>query len=567
MVKLAKLLMIVLLLMATVEISQAQEQTLQVQVVTPEGVPKQGITVTATLGGVTARAVSNATGWAVFAGLQQGVYTITASLAQFDLNTTTVNFPSTTSVVLVVPLGSIQVSVEDLSGRPVPNTVVRLSGVSGRYDVATRTNGTGYAVFENVPYSSIPSVGGPYTLSVVKEGITIGSAVVSLETNLSEAQIRAKILNLNITALDRLGSPLISPATISLKAGNYSQQANLRDGKATITALISSEVVGEYNITASLKLGDKEVKVYSDRRQLMLDLELEIEVDVGNVMVKVLDDDGVPVPGIVVVIGSASLGQFAGGRTDDKGQLQITGIPLSRTEAGVYNLTAYRGRSIVSVQPLNLDTGQASVEFVLRLYPVKITILDASGTPLSGAEVRIIDPLTRRNSTGVTGLDGVVGLSAFAGPNEIMVTYKDVAVFSRTLDVAEGPMTLRVMSVNFPITIYVLDALGFPANGLEASVTIDGRKAFEGVLSGQPLTVSSELPSLVRVDILSGGRLVARETAYASGETRLEIRLSSYLFAGNQLIPFELVLAAVLGVITAGVLFTAFRSWRYARQH
>jgi hypothetical protein len=565
--KTAKLLLIALLLTAAVNISVGQEQVLQVHVVTPEGVPKQGIIVTASLGGVTARAVTNATGWAVFGGLQPGVYTLTAYLSELELNTTTVDFPTVSSLDLVVPLGSLQVSVVDLGGRPVPNTVVTVSGMSGRYDVTQRTNGTGQVVFENVPYTTLATAGGPYNVRVVKEGITVGSTDVRLESSVAKASIRAKILNLNITALDRSGSPLKSPASITLKAGDYSQQASLKDGKAFLTGLISSEVVGEYRITASMKVGDKDVTIYSDTRQLTLDIELEIEVDVGNIMVNVLDDTGKPIPGIVVVINSASLGQFAGGRTDNKGQLQMIGIPLSKTEAGNYNLTAYRGRSIVSVQPLSLETGQVTVDIVIRLSPLEMKIVDASGAPVQGAEVRINDPLTGRNSTGITGEDGVVGLSAFAGPNDLQVIYKNVVVFARRMDIVEGPMTVRVTSVNFPISIYVLDALGRPANGFQASVTIDGKKVFEGVLTGQPLTVNSELPGWVRVDVLSDGRLLARETAFTSGETRLEIRFSNYLFAGGGLIPFELVVATAIGVIMLAVIALAIRSWRYARQH
>ncbi|MEM4315609.1 MAG: carboxypeptidase-like regulatory domain-containing protein [Nitrososphaerota archaeon] len=562
-----QLAVLALLLSASIGLSAGQEENLYVHVVTADGTARQGISVTATTGGVAARATTNATGWAILAGLQPGTYTVTVSLGDIPLNTTVVEFPSVSSVSLVAPLGRVIVAVQDLAGRPVANTAVTVSSPSGRVEATQRTNTTGYVTFNDLPYSSVDGVGGEYRLRIIKEGMDIGEGHVRLETPLATLQMVAKLLNLDITVLDRAGSQLKSQATVSLRAGNYSQQASLQDGKATLTGVISSEIVGEYTLSVLMKVDTKDLTVFSDKRMLTLDLGLEVQADVGNIVVRTLDDSGNPVQGIVVVVNSASLGAFVGGRTDSQGQLRLVGIPLSTTEAGDYNLTAYRGRTIVSSQSLRLEAGEVTTDMVLRTTVVRMTVVDAAGGPLVRAEVVISDPLTGRNATAITDSSGQARLSVFAGPNDVTILYKNLVVFRKTLNVDEQPLTMTVNSVNFPITISVVDALGRHATDFQLKVSVDGRDVFEGKLSGRPVVITSELPGLVRVDVTSGGRLLARETAYFSAEGRLDIRFSSYVFMGDTVMPFEVVLAAAIGGLLAVVVAFGYRAWRYAGQH
>lgn len=565
--KFFQLAMVALLLIVSLNMGSGQEESLHVHVVTPDGVGKQGIVVTASLGTVTARATTNATGWAVLGGLQPGAYTVTISISDVTLNSTVVEFPAVTTVSLVAPLGSMNVAVVDSAGRPLSAISVVVSSFSGRLEVTQRTNATGYATFQNLPFTAVEAVGGGYRVRVVKEGLTVGSAEASLDQTAGLVRVIAKLLNLDVTVLDKAGSPLKSQATVSLKAGNYSQSANVQDGKATLSGVVSSDIVGEYDFSVVMKVANKDITVFTDRRIFTSDIGLEIEVDVGNILVKVLDDSGAPVPGIVVVVNSDLLGAFAGGRTDRDGQLKLIGIPFSTTEAGDYNLTAYRGRTIVSAQPLRLDAGNVSVNIVLRLVSVRMTVLDSAGAPLTGAEVVMSDPLTGRNSTSVTDSGGQAGFSAFPGPNDVSVIYKNVVVLKKTLDVSDRPITLAVNSVNFPVSISVIDALGRHASGLQLTVSIDGRQVYEGILVGQPLVITSEIPGLVRVDVSSDGRLLARETAHVSEAARLEVRFSDYVFLGGGVIPFEIVLSAVIGFLLVVVLASAYRGWSYSRQH
>ncbi|GBC69808.1 hypothetical protein HRbin01_01512 [archaeon HR01] len=543
------------------QIAVGQGQTLQVHVITPDGVGRQGITVTVALGTLTARAVTNATGWATFADLQPGQHIVTAYISDIALNTTTVDIPSVSSLVLVVQLGKLDVAVRDLGGRPVGNIPVTLTSANNMISTTVRTNASGVATFPNIPYSSLSSIGGPYKIRVVKEGITVASSEAILEEPSSTHTVEAKLFNLNITARDRAGNILKGQASIHLKAGNFSQQAAIQEGIAAFTGLISSELVGEYMVWTTLRIERVDVTVQNTTISLSRDLSLEFSVDVGNVVAKVLDSNGEPLPNIVLVISSARLGDFVGGRTDSSGQLRLETIPLSTTVGGVYNITAYRGRSVVASQPLNLVSGETSIELVIPLKSVRVNVVDSRGEPLSGVEVSIKDPLTGRSSTGLTDSGGSVGLTAFSGPNTLSATYRGLVVYNQTRSVGDEQINLRLLSVNFPITVRVLDGLGRYAAGLKAVVEIDNKRVFDGALPAGPLVINSELPADVRVDVLSDGLLLARKTAHLSEESVFEIRFSDYILLGQTLIPMEFFLAGVVAVLT-GIVWVVVKPWR-----
>ncbi|MEM2037130.1 MAG: carboxypeptidase-like regulatory domain-containing protein, partial [Candidatus Caldarchaeum sp.] len=257
------LLIIVLLTLPQIAVSQQDAQSLTVYVTTPDGKPKPGLTVTAQAQNFRETAVTNASGYAVFRQLTAGTYEIIISLRNIELLRKTVEFPSTPFLAETAPLSSVTVQVYDVAQRPVANIPVTLSSPNRILSTTQRTNATGYAVFNDIPYSSAPSIAGDYRLSVTKEGVEVGSVQRRIEASTEFVEISARLVRVNFTFTDLGGSKALVDGTLVMRGTNFTQQIEVIQGFASVIQVISSEVVGSYNASLSMRLGNRDAVVYS----------------------------------------------------------------------------------------------------------------------------------------------------------------------------------------------------------------------------------------------------------------------------------------------------------------
>ncbi|MEM4342002.1 MAG: carboxypeptidase-like regulatory domain-containing protein, partial [Candidatus Caldarchaeum sp.] len=155
-------LLIILFMLPHVTFSQTQQQVLTVLVTTGDGAPRPGLTVTVQAENFRETAVTNATGYAVLRQLAPGTYQVIVSLQNIELIRRTISFPETSFLKEVAPLATVYAKVVDTAGKPVPNFFVNLLSSTGLVSVSQRTNSTGVAVFRDIPFSNISSIGGVY---------------------------------------------------------------------------------------------------------------------------------------------------------------------------------------------------------------------------------------------------------------------------------------------------------------------------------------------------------------------------------------------------------------------
>jgi len=566
MTRLAYILMMVILFASAIQIASAQQEELTVHVITPDGVGKAGIVVNAVAGNFSQVFVTNSTGWATFRNLPPGRYNITITSANILLNWTSVNFPQQTHVSLVAPLGELAVTVLDLAGRPVGEISVRLSSAKGTLERTLQTSSEGVAVFSDLPYSSLEGVGGHFRAEAVSRAVVVGEENVTLTSPQVNATVTAKLLNLNITVTNLEGLTPTRRLKVFIESSKFNQTYAASEGRVSAEQLISSELVGPYRISVMTTLSDKEVVVYEEERTLRQDLNITLVANLGKLSMKVMDEDGQPLPRMRLLFSSELAGNFSAVRTASNGTAKLVDIPLSTTGAGKYTVYVYRSATFIGKTEVELTTPSQSALFTVKLTPVHITVTDYMGRPLAGANVTLSDPLTGRVTAALTDSNGRTIQRAFAGPNLVGVVYKGVSVLSTRVNVADKPVILNLPSVNFPVKVKVLDALNTHVSGLDVSITADGDALFQGKLTGSPITTTVELPSYIRVDVKNGENLVARETVYANGPAEVEVRLVPFISVAGFLVPVDLIIFAVSVLVLAALLGYLVRGFIVARQ-
>ncbi|MEM4305133.1 MAG: carboxypeptidase-like regulatory domain-containing protein [Candidatus Caldarchaeum sp.] len=557
-------LLVILLMLPHVTLSQSQQQVLTVLVTTGDGAPRSGLTVTVQAENFRETAVTNATGYAVLRQLSPGTYQVTVSLQNIELIRRTISFPETSFIREVAPLSTLYAKVVDTAGKPVPNFFVNLLSPTGLVSVSQRTNSTGVAVFRDIPFSNISSIGGVYRLSTVKQGITIGSVEKLVEKYVEEVTISAGLVNANFSLVDSQGVRIKLSASLSLRAGNVTERIDVVEGFASVTQLISSAIVGSYNTSLSVKLSNKDVVVYNSLLNIDTYGTFTLSPDVGELVIKVLDPDGNPVKGIGILVGASGYGNFTGGVADQQGQFSVGIVPLSKV-VGDYQLSVFRGRSLIQVEQLSLSESKVIKEVKLTLTKTSFRIVDYTGSPLSSAMLSIKDTVTGR-TVNTTIAAGEASADFFPGPNEVLVTYRDRVVFQKVLELSSEPQEIRVTSVNFLVSISVLDSLGQFVEGLRVKVYGDGRELLNTVSGSSPVKITLELPADVVVDVFSGENLLARERRYAAGPEDVQIRFVDTVALGNVLLPIQLLASVFLAAVLAGLLAAAFIITRSGKQ-
>lgn len=559
------ILLLLTLLLAAPHIGLSQQGTppLTVYVATGDGRPKPGLTVTVQAENFRETSVTNASGYAVLRQLTPGTYEVIISLRNIELIRKTISYPETTSISETAPLSALTVKVSDLGNRPVPNIVVTLRSPTGIVSLSQRTNATGYASFIDVPFSQLTSVGGPYKLSVMKDGLRINEAEKIVEKNIESVEIGAKLVKVNITFTNIGGVRAAVDGTLTLSARNYTERAEVSRGTVSINQLVTSEVVGSYNASLSMKLGQREVVVHSSRLSIDSDAELVLQADVGELVVKVVDPAGQPVKGLGVLLGAPRYGNFSSGITDSEGKISSNVLPTSaRIEQ--YQVSIFRGRTRILVEQVVLNEPKTTKQITLQLQRVQFNVYDYKGNPLSEALLQVKDPVTGRLYNATT-VRGTASAEVFPGANEVKLIYKGRTIFTKVVELKGGEETFRINSVNFPVNIMVLDSLGRPVENLRAVVRSGGKVLLEGSTSSTPLKIELELPSEIIIDLYLGNDLLTRERKFAEGPSDVEIRFTQLIALGGVFLPSQILLTAALSVILAALVALSY--FRLLKQH
>ncbi len=540
-------LTLLLLLTPAMVFGQETAQALIVRVVTPDGLPKQGLTVTAEAQGFRETVVTNATGYAVFRQLQPGSYDLVIQIQNIELKRVKVDFPDTRQLAVVAPLGRLDVEVLDRAGRRVDGIFVTLTSTSRVISTTQRTNSTGHAVFTDLPFSNVSSIGGPYSVVVSQEGREVASGEIFLNTTSDKLVLRSALINVNFTVLNLEGKLAPVSASLALVAGNYSKSIDLAGGKGSVKRLVASDVVGRFNATLSVKLGRFPVTVYSSFLSLESDAEVSLGAEIGELAVKVLDPDNKPVKGVGVLIGSRLAGNFTGGLTGEDGMFSFGYLPLS-SKAGDYAIYLFRGRTPIQKETVNLSEASYTASLKLSFLNVFFRILDYNGQGVNNAELTVLDPQTGR-VVNATIKDGIAEANLFPGLNELRIFYKNVQVYNRPVEITGANIDIRLININFPIRVSVYDALSNLVSGLDVKIYVDGAEKTSEKTGVQPIYLTLELPANLQIDLYQDGVLLVRERLSVDGPQSVEIRLPGHVSLGDGLVSVENVAAAILAGI------------------
>lgn len=561
----AAIITITLLLTTVLTIAHAQpEGTLLIQVLTPDGKGKDGITVEISRGEFTQQFVSNATGWAIFKNIEPGNYLVRLVMGDIILNETSVSFPEQNEVKIVAPLANLLVKVIDLGGKEVPNLLVKITAPSELLVKSRRTSPQGTAIFENIPFTVVPDIGGNYNVEVLLGNITVASENIKIDEPAENATLTAQILSLNLTITNLEGKRPVRDLEVVFSTEKYNKTFTAKNGFLKASEIISSELVGPYKIEIFMRFLDKRIAVYEDSRSLTQYEDFSIVADLGTLTVNVSDSDGNPLPDITLLMGNELVGNFTRIATGEDGSAVFRDLPLSTTPAGTYRVTFFRGAVSLGSIDVELNRAETTVSFTIPLLSLTLKITDYQGKPVADAQVKIIDPFTERVSEALTDSSGESNHKIFPGPNDVVVEYDGKAVFSKRIDIRDNELELRVMTINFPITIRVVDALNNYVSGLTLLVKSGDKVVFEGTLAGSPITITQRTPDYITIDVLKDGDLLVRERLFVAGASDVDVRLVPYLVAGGSLIPVDTPFLAASALIL--VLLIGLAAWNFVKR-
>ncbi|MEM4572983.1 MAG: carboxypeptidase regulatory-like domain-containing protein [Candidatus Caldarchaeum sp.] len=558
------LLIIVLLTLPQIAVSQQDAQSLTVYVTTPDGKPKPGLTVTAQAQNFRETAVTNASGYAVFRQLTAGTYEIIISLRNIELLRKTVEFPSTPFLAETAPLSSVTVQVYDVAQRPVANIPVTLSSPNRILSTTQRTNATGYAVFNDIPYSSAPSIAGDYRLSVTKEGVEVGSVQRRIEASTEFVEISARLVRVNFTFTDLGGSKALVDGTLVMRGTNFTQQIEVIQGFASVIQVISSEVVGSYNASLSMRLGNRDAVVYSSLLRLEADADLVLKADLGLLVVRLVDPSGQPVKGLGVLVGATGYGNFSSGITDSNGEITAGYLPISN-RVDQYTIHVFRGRTRIITEQLVMTEAKITKQITIPLTKTTFTVVDFKNNPLSGAVIQVTDPVTGRTFNATT-VNGAATAEIFPGANNVTIRYKNTVVFKKTIELTESSQAIKINSINFPVSVRVLDSVGKFVEDLRIIVKADSNVLLDRKTSASPASVELELPREITIDVYKGEELLWRERRFADGPSDIDIRFTDIVVISGIFISADALVSAVLAAILTALMLTVVVRLRNLRQ-
>jgi hypothetical protein len=551
-------LIAILMLFSSLMAAYCQEISLTVHVHDPLRKSLDGIEVRLIRGVEVRRFVTNSTGYAEFKYLEPGEYRLEVVVGNVTVGERAVRIPDDRLVDVEARVGEIELRFLNLDGEPVKGLRVELR--AGGYAHSTESDDKGMVRVARIPYSDLKGVGA-YSLVinmgklVIYEGsLEVSEPRVSKNMTLPLASMRLTVVNLE-------GEP-VPKITVKLSSGGYSTEGRSDSGTLAFKNLPLSEVsgVGIYKINVSMRVGRGDMPIHYEERSIDGSANISLIADLARLRVRVIDEDGEPVKGVVVSLSNRLMANFTSSQTDKNGEVVFENVPLSRgmVSAGAYVIQAIRAGRIIGELRTEFEKPGTILDVVVMRGEQRLKLLDYHGRPLAGYLVRLVDEIGGESLNASTNDLGEAVFKIFHGPYIMEVYSNGRRIRSSSIQLAGGFLEIKLNEVNFPLSIKVVDVMGRPISSGHMEVSAEGRTLISKELSGEPVNLDLPYPVELRCDIYSDdGRLLHRELLHVYGPRELVVELRGYIFLGG-IMELEAVAAAVvLAIVAACALFSA----------
>jgi len=560
----ATLSCILLLLMLLVPVSQAQEPSLTVYVYDLEGNPRQGVELVLSNSTFRRTFTTLAQGRAEFRVLSPGTYNLSATLDGAVVAQETVEIPRQTSVNLTIQVRGVRILVTDVAGGPVQGLSVQLRSTKGAVTRSGSTGADGAVRLNDLPISNLEDVG-PYLLIARVGPVVVLNTTLEVTKDTSSFNSTAAVAWVRLEVVDSAGNPLNFTAVLTASRYNYS--ARLDPQKPTL--LPTEDAVGAYvmRIEKTYEGAPRPIELLRREVSIRGPQNISLILDVGDLYLKVQDDDGEPLRGLMVEVSSEKLGLISRAVTGATGALTLRSIPFSEGEpsAGVLEITVYKEGVAVARDSILFLPGSSQHTLVVNLVEAVVKLVKRGGDPLANATVRLVDLVTRRVMTQSSDLLGRTIFRLLPGLHEFSISYMGVIVSSGRLNATQGDNIIAVENVDIPFKIQVVDWAGTPITGARLAATWRGSPI--SLNTDAPASYSGVIPvpDWLTVDVYLGDRLVERRTLYVSSQAVYVLRVRGFALSGA-LVDVEVVVTGVIGaalaLVVAGTLLSRMRSGR-----
>jgi hypothetical protein len=361
---------------------------------------------------------------------------------------------------VVLPVNDVLIKVVDLDGMPVADAFVRFAGV----DVGL-TDREGVVTVGQVPLDN------DYIITVVKEGVEVGSDLVRFTASKTSATIQVGIYDVIVVVKDMTGRPLQGVLTEIIKDGAVIARA-VTD--ASGSAVISKLVGADYVVRASFKQFMAEARLLKGTRNTQITLDISV-----GVVLSIVDRQGRPLEGTRLSI-TPDLGvEMLSRPTDGKFMLKLL-------EDVTYDLTVewtslYGAVARVSIRgtPTDLQT-----RVTMPVDDVTVRVVDLDGRPVEGATVKFAG-----KNVGSTDSHGVITLGEVPLDNDytIVVTKNGVEIGGGVVRFTDSRTSVTIQTNIYDVTVLVRGAAGQPITGAKVELNKGGAVIRTGItdISGQ----------------------------------------------------------------------------------
>jgi hypothetical protein len=543
------------------------QQDLYVHVVDADGKPRGNVEVRVVREGFSRIFITNSTGHAVFKDLASGTYTVEAVIRNVVVAQKVVEFPREQYVELVLGVSPLEVIVLDTKEKPVQGITVKIKDSGAHVSLSGETDEFGSIYFSDIPYSSLSGIGN-YTAEAFVDSIAVAKSEFSVPEK-TLVKLSAKLVNLNVTVTNMEGKK-VSQVNVTIRSGNFSRSLTGPEGFVSFQNIPSSELVPtrSYTIEVTRTVLTKPITIYRENRSVIHDVALDVVASLGTLKLRVVDDEGKPVRGVNVKISHGLLANFTVLETDADGTITLYNAPFSTppSNVGDYTLMIFRGNSYMGKLVTKVTSALVEETFVMKLSRTVLTVTDYEGVPLAGVVLKTRDITSGIEYEKTTENDGRVELKILPGPYEVTFNYMGKSVYSSVMNLGEGAINIRLNSVNYPVTVTVVDSLGTPIGGLTLQANFDGKRVYDGVIDKKGIRLSAPYPGELAISVFMDGKLLQKRIIQLTGPEELRIRIGDKLSIGGSLVDVALIIQVITLVSfvasLSGLAYVLLSWWR-----
>ncbi|MCS7145183.1 MAG: carboxypeptidase regulatory-like domain-containing protein [Nitrososphaerota archaeon] len=554
------LLLALLVILSSLLVVKAQEQSLRVTVLDPSGTPRAGVELTLSNSTFTRLFETTSQGIAEFRLLSPGTYNISARIEGVEVASATVTFPAQTRLNLTLKIQSIELFLNDLDGRPASGVSIELRSENGPVIRRGTTDMNGRFFAKDLPLSSLPQVG-PYRVVGRLGAAPVLNSTINVAQNVTEHRLPADIVKVGVSVLDFRGRPV--NATLRLSSESFNFSTSIEAGK--MASIPSSRVTGQYVVEALKRYlpQGQEILLLKEVTSLERSQNLTYVLDLSDLLVSVTDDAGAPVHGVRILIESDRLGLVGSTVTGAAGDVSFTAIPLSegRPGAGTYRVTALKDGVQLGSLTINLSPGVERITFPLNRVDIVFRLEGPGGKTVSNATLTLKDPVTGRSYTAVSDEAGGAVVKLFPGVHEYSVSFMGVSLSKGEVNATVSEVSIAVRGVDVEFRVRVRDWAGNVLRNADVSAVWRGKPLEMEKLEDGTFLTRIPVAGEVQVDVYLDGALAERRLIWVDSPTLFEVRLRGVLM-GSRLVDLETIsslVAAILLAISASSIVVLWR--------